>query len=147
MNRSAEQSIPEQSLDELVAERNRLNMAIRAKLTDPCTDLTVEQLNRLRQEALVDLMPDFVDRMLKYLRMHSIALVFHDGRIENDATGYTPALAVKKAVMEHGWHGFPDTFRSKLADTLFANIFDVRADLDKAPMARRKTNDTPSSLS
>ncbi|ERJ38726.1 hypothetical protein L810_6943 [Burkholderia sp. AU4i] len=147
MNQSAEQSILEQSLDELVAERNRLNMAIRAKLTDPCTDLTVEQLNRLRQEALVDLMPDFVDRMLKYLRMHSIALVFHDGRIEHDATGYTPALAVKKAVMEHGWHGYPDTFRSKLADALFANIFDVRADLDKAPMARWKTNDTPSSLS
>ncbi|TAN02208.1 MAG: hypothetical protein EPN45_11690 [Rhizobiaceae bacterium] len=79
--------------------------------------------------------------------MHSIALVFHDGRIENGAVGYTPELAVKKAVMEHGWHGFPDTFRRKLADALFANIFDVRADLDKAPMARWNTHDTPSSLS
>lgn len=144
---SAEQSIPEQSLDELVAERNRLNVAIRARLADPCKDLTAEQLSRLRLEALVDLVPDFVNEMLRYLRMHSIALVFHDGRIENDAVGYTPALAVKKAVMEHGWHGFPNTFRKKLADALFANIFDVRTDLDKAPMARWKTNDTPSSLS
>lgn len=143
----AEQSVPDQSLDELVKERNRLNVAIRARLADPCRDLNAEELNCLRQESLVDLVPDFVNDMLRYLRMHSIALVFHDGRIENGAVGYTPELAVKKAVMEHGWHGYPDTFRSKLADALFANIFDVRADLDKAPMARWKTNDTPSSLS
>ncbi|ASW03899.1 hypothetical protein [Paraburkholderia aromaticivorans] len=79
MNRSAEQSIPEQSLDELVAERNRLNMAIRAKLTDPCTDLTAEQLNRL----------------FEHPGMPTVLACFYRGRSFNkdDGTGYTTIFA------------------------------------------------------
>jgi hypothetical protein len=138
------EAVESKTLDEIVADRNRISAEIQARLVDHAQGTTVEQAKVVRQKVLESAFPEMIESMLRYLRMHSIGLVFHDGVIENGPVGLAPNIAVRKAV-ESGWENFPEAFRDKLADALFSSMFDIRLSAGKAPLARHSFED-PSSL-
>ncbi len=71
-------------------------------------------------------MPEFEEEFFRYRRTHSIAIVYHDGHLENRTVGNPVEKAVRDAVAGafpvpgetvHG-DGFSEQFQHELGDVL-----------------------------
>lgn len=137
--------------EKTIDERNRLNDEINARIDVRFRDPRIEQRKLEEREIVERLFPNLIEGMFAYLRFHDIASVFHDGDLEldNRSSGLDPAVAVRIAT-ERGCDGlFSGEFSRRLADSLFWNMFDIRAGVGttRGNLARNGTQTDPSRLS
>jgi hypothetical protein len=119
------------SLEVLFAERDQLNERIarrQAALLDEAARQT-----RIELEIMQSRLPDHINGLFRHLRLHSIAVVFHDGHLENSPVGRSIEDAVNDAVAmvypDEG--GFSDRFRSDMVRALLGiGIFDASKGFD-----------------
>ncbi|MGF6440202.1 hypothetical protein [Paraburkholderia youngii] len=120
----------ESSLDEMFAQRERLNQAIAARLdAHRQQDHGWEKQNDAK--ALERYFPDNVGAFLRVSRLFGFAVVFHDGTLE---AGHSSGRSVEdsvRALVEYAFpdrSGFSERFRAALAhEFLSTRIFDASA--------------------
>jgi hypothetical protein len=134
------------SIDEMIAERDQLNAAISARIRERFQNGNIAQIKRERKAAIEELMPESVEQFFRYLRMHSIAIVYHDGQLENGAVGTPVEKAVRDAVAGafplpsetvHG-DGFSEQFQRELGDALLNVMWDASKGFSSAERAANR---------
>jgi hypothetical protein len=130
----------------MIAERDQLNVAINARIRERFHNGNIAQIKRERKAAIEELMPEFVEQFFRYLRMHSIAIIYHDGHLENGAVGTPVEKAVRDAVAGafplpsetvHG-DGFSDQFQRELGDALLNVMWDASKGFSSAERAANR---------
>ncbi|MBN3761173.1 hypothetical protein [Burkholderia sp. Ac-20365] len=120
-------------IDQLLAERDRLNERITRRLADlQKPDIEWQKRNQL--QVLQACLPDQVRDFFRHLRMHSLAVVFHDGHLENGPVGRSVDEAVREAVTTafDAKHGFSDEFRADMVHALLdIGIVDASEGFDR----------------
>ncbi|CAE6962708.1 hypothetical protein [Paraburkholderia domus] len=136
----------EKSIDEMMAERDQLNVAISTRIRERFQNGNIAQIKRERKAAIEELMPEFVEQFFRYLRMHSIAIIYHDGHLENGTVGTPVEKAVRDAVAGafpvpsetvHG-DGFSEQFQRELGDALLNVMWDASKGFSSAERAANR---------
>jgi hypothetical protein len=120
------------SLEELLAERDQLNERIARRQAAVRRD-EAERQTRIELEIMQTRLPDHIHGLFRHLRLHSIAVVFHDGHLENGPVGRSIEGAVNDAVARAypAAGGFSDEFRSDMVRALLGiRIFDASKGFD-----------------
>jgi hypothetical protein len=121
------------SLEELFAERDQLNEHIAKRLAD-LRQPEIERQKQAELDVMQACLPVHINGLFRHLRMHSIAVVFHDGHLENGPVGRSTEDAVVDAVamVYPDVGGFSDKFRSEMVRALLdIRIFDASKGFDR----------------
>ena len=121
------------SLEELFAERDQLNEHIAQRLA-ALRQPDIERQKQAELDVMQARLPAHITGLFRHLRLHSIAVVFHDGHLENCPVGRSIEDAVIDAVArvypDDG--GFSDQFRSDMVRALLdIRIFDASEGFDR----------------
>lgn len=74
---------------------------VKAMLEAAVSSLPLPATLELRDQVITDNMPDLVGGFLRHLRLHQIALVFHDGLLGGGSTRVTAKESLMKGVISY----------------------------------------------
>lgn len=87
---------------------------VKAMLEAAMSNLPLPVTLGIRDQVIAENMPEFVGGFLRHLRLHQIALVFHDGQIEGGKTMVTAHESLQRGVQSYS-----DQIGPEGADRLF----------------------------
>ncbi|MDC6177119.1 hypothetical protein [Ralstonia solanacearum] len=111
----------ELTLEELVAARSAIDARIEQQLKY-LRDSDLANAHQAQREAIERRFPSEIENLLNVLRSCSIALVFHDGKLEGGPTGASLEENVRQAIASYARFGFSEQFKKVLAQAVLPNV-------------------------
>ncbi len=109
------------TLEELVAARSAIDARIEQQL-NCLRDSNSANAHKARQDAIEQHLPSEIENLLNALRKCSIALVFHDGKLEGGPTGASLEENVRQATAGYARFGFSEQFKEALARAVLPTV-------------------------
>lgn len=111
----------ELTLEELVAARSAIDARIEQQL-NRLRDSNSANAQKAKLEAIERHFPSEIENLLNVLRSCSIALVFHDGKLEGGPTGASLEENVRQATGGYARFGFSEQFKDALTRTVLTSV-------------------------